>query len=65
MTFCFQFFNQVFFHVGTWLQLEDLTRRYAEKYGTIYVISGTIFDEDNNGRADGHGVQKTLVTFSM
>lgn len=31
------------------------------KYGTIHVISGVIFDEDNNGKKDGDEVEKKLV----
>ena len=53
--------SQLFCHVGPWYQLEKLTRRYAVKYGTIHVISGVIFDEDNNGKKDGDEVEKKLV----
>ena len=59
------FLNQLFFHVGTWLRLEDLTRKYAVKYGTIHVISGAIFDEDNNGKVDEVGEEKKLVTIAI
>ena len=59
------FLNQLFFHVGTWLRLEDLTRKYAVKYDTIHVISGAIFDEDNNGKVDGVGEEKKLVTIAI
>ena len=55
------FLNQL----GTWLRLEDLTRKYAVKYGTIHVISGAIFDEDNNGKVDGVGEEKKLVTIAI
>ena len=65
ITFCFEFLNQLFFHVGTWLRLEDLTRKYAVKYGTIHVISGAIFDEDNNGKVDEVGEEKKLVTIAI
>ena len=59
--FEFLLWSQSFCHVGPWYQLEKLTRRYAVKYGTIHVISGVIFDEDNNGKKDGDEVEKKLV----
>ena len=49
--------------LGPWYQLERRTRSYAKKYGTIYVISGVIFDEDNNGKIDGDKIEKTSVDF--
>ena len=57
------FLNNYF--IGPWYQLERRTRSYAKKYGTIYVISGVIFDEDNNGKVDGGEIEKALVNFVM
>ena len=59
--FEFLLWTKLCFDVGPWDQLEQLTRRYAVKYGTIHVISGVIFDEDNNGKRDEDEVGKTLV----
>ena len=56
-------FLNKYFSLGLWYQLERRTRSYAEKYGSIHVISGIIFDEDNNGKVDGDKVEKTLVNF--
>ena len=52
-----------YFYLGLWYQLERRTRDYAQEYGSIHVISGVIFDEDNNGKVDGDEVEKTLVNF--
>jgi DNA/RNA endonuclease G (NUC1) len=40
------------FNSGIWGALEDLTRDWAGRQGTLYVISGSIFDRDGNGRRD-------------
>lgn len=40
------------FNRGIWLSLEDITRRWAEKYDTIYVVSGAIFDRNNDDARD-------------
>lgn len=37
---------------GPWFQLEKLTREYSKIYGTLYVIAGSIFDDDNDGKMD-------------
>jgi endonuclease G len=36
------------FNRGVWQILEELVRRWAVARGTVYVISGSIFDRDNN-----------------
>jgi DNA/RNA endonuclease G (NUC1) len=40
------------FNSGIWGALEDLTREWAARQGTLYVLSGSIFDRDGNGRRD-------------
>ena len=46
-----------YFYLGLWYQLERRTRTYAEKYGSIHIISGIIFNEDNRGKVDGDKVE--------
>lgn len=41
---------------GIWKYLEELTRYWAQKYGEVYVITGTVFDP-MNPRIIGNGVQ--------
>lgn len=40
------------FNRGVWQILEEIVRRWAAQYGTIYVTSGSIFDRDGNGVRD-------------
>jgi len=40
------------FNRGVWQILEEIVRRWAVEYGTIYVVSGSIFDRDGNGVRD-------------
>lgn len=40
------------FNRGVWQILEEIVRRWAAAYGTVYVISGSIFDRDGNGVRD-------------
>lgn len=40
------------FNRGVWLNLENLTRSWAEEYGDIIVVSGAIYDRDLDGRRD-------------
>ena len=40
------------FNRGVWQILEEIVRRWAVQFGTIYVISGSIFDRDGNGVRD-------------
>ena len=37
---------------GLWYQAESVFRDWAIKYGSVYVISGSIFDADNDGFRD-------------
>lgn len=37
---------------GTWRILESLVRDWARRTGGLYVISGSVFDRDGNGRRD-------------
>ncbi|XP_057300015.1 ectonucleotide pyrophosphatase/phosphodiesterase family member 3-like [Hydractinia symbiolongicarpus] len=43
---------------GAWSYLENLTRDLAKKYGNIYVLSGSIFDMNNDGLYDAELDQK-------
>lgn len=43
------------FNAGIWLFLEKMVRDLSVKYSYVYVISGSIFDEDVNGRRDDDG----------
>lgn len=40
------------FNRGVWQILEEIVRRWAVQYGSIYVTSGSIFDRDDNGVRD-------------
>lgn len=40
------------FNSGIWAALEELTRSWAGRRGTLYVLSGSIFDRDGDGRRD-------------
>jgi DNA/RNA endonuclease G (NUC1) len=40
------------FNRGVWQILEEIVRRWAVQYGTVYVTSGSIFDRDGNGIRD-------------
>ncbi|XP_047133281.1 ectonucleotide pyrophosphatase/phosphodiesterase family member 1 isoform X2 [Hydra vulgaris] len=41
-----------YFNRGIWQVLEDLVRNWTIHYGSIHVITGSIFDVDNNGIKD-------------
>ncbi len=40
------------FNRGVWQILEEIVRRWAVEYGTVYVISGSIFDRDADNSRD-------------
>jgi endonuclease G len=40
------------FNRGVWQILEEIVRRWALQYDTIYVTTGSIFDRDGNGLRD-------------
>ncbi len=40
------------FNRGTWQILESLVRDWTKRTGGLYVISGSVFDRDGNGRRD-------------
>jgi endonuclease G len=40
------------FNRGIWQILEGITRLWAAEHGTVYVVSGSIFDRDTNGQRD-------------
>ena len=37
---------------GIWLKAEDMVRNLAANYSHVYVISGSIFDENADGLRD-------------
>ncbi len=43
-------------NAGTWRKIEELTRRLARHYGSVYVVCGPIFDEHRHGTIGGAGV---------
>jgi endonuclease G len=49
------------FNRGVWKFLEGATRLWAKKRGTIYVISGPIFDRDQNGERDLEADAKRIL----
>ena len=52
---------------GPWKSLNDLTRFWAVSYGTVYVLAGTVFDANGDGRADDETLmtRKDDVTLTM
>lgn len=42
------------FNRGHWARLESHVRKWAERFGEIYVISGAIFDLDGDGQRDAN-----------
>jgi len=50
------------FNRGIWLSLEDLTRKWATAYDTVYVTSGAIFDRDNDSVRDEDGDAVRMVS---
>jgi endonuclease G len=40
------------FNRGIWQILEEQVRRWAGKFGTVYVVNGSVFDRDGNGVRD-------------
>jgi endonuclease G len=40
------------FNRGIWQILEGITRRWAKERGTVFVLSGSVFDRDGDGRRD-------------
>lgn len=40
------------FNRGIWQILEEQTRRWAKAFGIVYVLNGSIFDRDGDGRRD-------------
>ena len=40
------------FNGGIWLRLEALGRSWAERFGTVYITSGAVFDHDEDAARD-------------
>ena len=43
---------------GTWARLEDWVRGWAQRFGAVHVISGSVFDDDDNQVPDDVGAAK-------
>lgn len=50
------------FNRGIWLSFENLVRKWAEKYDSIYVISGATFDRNNDGLRDIDSVSTKMAS---
>ncbi len=48
------------FNRRTWLILERMVRQWAKHYGHIYVMSGSVFDWNNDGKPDHEDLIKTI-----
>jgi endonuclease G len=44
------------FNRGIWQILESIGRLWAKEHGTVYIISGSVFDRDGDGRRDADSV---------
>lgn len=44
--------SKTYISPGIWSRLEGMIRSWARKYGVIHVITGTIFDVDEDGIKD-------------
>ncbi|HEX8526912.1 DNA/RNA non-specific endonuclease [Allosphingosinicella sp.] len=45
---------------GIWQILEGITRLWATEHGTVYVLSGSVFDRDGNGRRDADSAARRM-----
>src|SRR3989454_8533525 len=43
---------------GTWARLEDWVRVWAQRFGAVHVISGSVFDDDDNEVPDDVGAAR-------
>ena len=48
------------FNRRIWSTLEQMVRRWAEHYGHIYVVSGSVFDWDSDGKPDQENSVPTI-----
>jgi len=44
-----------------WARLESHVRKWAERFGEIYVISGSIFDQDGDGQRDANSATRRVA----
>jgi endonuclease G len=49
---------------GIWQILEGITRLWAAEHGTVFVLSGSVFDRDGNGRRDADSAAQRMVSRS-
>ncbi|HEX9931447.1 MAG TPA: DNA/RNA non-specific endonuclease [Allosphingosinicella sp.] len=47
---------------GIWQILEGITRLWAAEHGTVYVLSGSVFDRDGNGARDPDEAAERMVS---
>ena len=45
---------------GIWQILEGITRLWASEHGTVYVLSGSVFDRDGNGARDDDSAARRM-----
>lgn len=50
------------FNRGVWQILESLVRIWAEEQGTLYVMTGSIFDRDGDGMRDDDSVAPRMMS---
>ncbi len=50
------------FNRGVWQILEEIVRRWAVQYGTLYVTSGSVFDRDGNGVRDADDMAARMTS---
>jgi endonuclease G len=48
------------FNEGVWQMLENIVRLWAKDNGTIYVVTGSIFDRDGNAKRDADADAKLM-----
>ncbi|MBX3429720.1 MAG: DNA/RNA non-specific endonuclease [Hyphomonadaceae bacterium] len=50
------------FNRGTWGSLEEVVRNWAKSDGDLYVISGSVFDRNNDGERDADADARRMVS---
>lgn len=52
------------FNRGIWQILEGITRLWAREHGTVYVLSGSVFDRDGDGTRDADAIAMRMKSNS-
>jgi DNA/RNA endonuclease G (NUC1) len=50
------------FNSGIWGRLEDKAREWAARHPNLYILSGSVFDRDGDGRRDPDGAARRMTT---